>query len=82
MRAFNPLTQEEYQSTVASWMGAFLVLADHLLLHPHASAASHKAEQQQLPEPDTPPTKQELLRRAMQSRVSASLLLCVLSGGF
>lgn len=53
--AFNPLSREDFEATVAGWVGALLVLADHLVAHPHASAASSEAEQQQLPEPQTPP---------------------------
>ena len=63
--AFNPLSREDFEATVAGWVGALLVLADHLVAHPHASAASSEAEQQQLPEPQTPPSEQDLSRSAM-----------------
>ena len=62
MDAFNPTRREDYEATVSSWVGSLLVLAEHLVTHPHASSASHDAQQQQLPEPQAPPTKQELSR--------------------
>lgn len=64
LRDYNPLGLEEYQDTVARWLGALLVLAAHLAAHPTASAAAHDARQSQLPLPPVKPTEQDLVRWA------------------
>ena len=45
---------------VATWLASLLVLASHLAAHPAASSAAADAEQGQLPQPPTPPSKQDL----------------------
>jgi len=60
MPIFNPTSREGYESTVSSWVGTLLVLADHLALFPHAGRGSHEAHQDQQPKPTTAPWKQEL----------------------
>ena len=72
MAGFNPLGREEYEETVASWVGSLLVLAHHLTLHPHASAVSQEASQLAQPQPKSPPTKQDLARRAPDKQLSIS----------
>ena len=57
---FNPSTQEEYESTVASWVGTLLVLAEHVSSHPQPKPASKEAKQEQLPEPKARPFEQDL----------------------
>ena len=58
---YNPMESEEYEEVVATWLASLLVLADHLAANPAASSAAAEAEQDQLPFPPTPPSKQELV---------------------
>lgn len=58
---FNPMTREDYESTVASWIGSLLVLAEHLSSTPQALSRSGEAVQEQLPEPKARPFKQDLI---------------------
>lgn len=57
---YNPMEKEEYEEVVATWLASLLVLAQHLAQHPAATSATAEAEQDQLPLPPTPPSKQEL----------------------
>lgn len=57
---YNPQEREEYEEVVATWLASMLLLADHLAQHPAASSAESQAEQDQLPLPPTPPSKQDL----------------------
>ena len=54
------MEREEYEEVVATWLASLLVLAQHLADHPAATSAATEAEQEQLPLPPTPPSKQEL----------------------
>lgn len=58
---YNPTENEEYEEVVATWLASLLVLADHLAANPAASSANAEAEQDQLPLPPTPPSKQDLV---------------------
>ena len=62
MQASNPTSREEYEEVVARWVGAILVLADHVAARPRGNAASRQAQQIQQPLPPTPPFKQDLAR--------------------
>ena len=62
LQASNPLGREEYEEVVARWVGALLVLADHVAARPRGDAASRQAQQIQQPLPPTPPFKQDLAR--------------------
>lgn len=57
---YNPMTREDYESTIASWIGTLLVLADHVASHPQPDQASGEAHQEQQPEPKTRPFEQDL----------------------
>lgn len=57
---FNPSTREDYESTIASWIGSLLVLAEHVSSHPQPKPASKDASQEQLPEPKARPYQQDL----------------------
>ena len=58
---YNPMESEEYEEVVATWLASLLLLADHLAANPAASSANAEAEQDQLPLPPTPPSKQDLV---------------------
>ncbi len=55
------MTREDYESTVVSWIGSLLVLAEHVASHPQPTLASEDASQEQLPEPKARPYKQDLV---------------------
>ena len=55
------MTREDYESTVASWIGSLLVLAEHVASHPQPAVANEEASQEQLPEPKARPYEQDLV---------------------